>query len=170
MRRSLNGAIAGAVAAAAWAAQQPLDRRLFRYPYDDVELLGKAITRERQWPLAGLALHLQNGAAFGALYAHVKPLLPGGPAARGVIAALAEHAGTWPLARLVDRHHPARSELARLAGSGRAHLQAVWRHAVFGVTLGVVEHRLNADPGDEPPPVPVSSNGHGQIEVPAGVA
>src|SRR3954468_5091188 len=44
LRRPLNGALAGAAAAAAWAAQQPLDKRVFGSRYDDVELLGKLVT------------------------------------------------------------------------------------------------------------------------------
>lgn len=170
LRRSLNGALAGVVAAAVWAAQQPADRRLLASGYDDVELLGKLVTRGREWPLAGALLHLQNGAAFGAAYAQVRPFLPGPPAARGLLAGLAEHVALWPLGRLVDRHHPARRELTRLTGNRRAFAQAAWRHALFGVVLGLVEHRLNADPGAEPPPVPVSSDGHGDIQVTAGVA
>ena len=64
--RTVRGALAGAVAAGVWAAQQPLDQRVFGVPYDDTELLGKAVTRGRAWPAVGLALHLLNGAAFGA--------------------------------------------------------------------------------------------------------
>ena len=37
--RTLRGALAGATAAAVWAAQQPLDKRVFGVDYDDVELL-----------------------------------------------------------------------------------------------------------------------------------
>lgn len=165
MRRTIGGAIAGAIAAALWAVQQPLDRRLFGSDYDDLELLGKLITRDREWPLVGLALHVQNGAAFGAAYAQLKPFLPGPPVARGLAVGLAENVAFWPLAGLVDRHHPARRELETLSGNTRAFAQATWRHALFGIVLGLIEHRLNADPGAEPPPVPVSSNGHGEIEV-----
>lgn len=165
MRRTIGGAIAGAIAAALWAAQQPLDRRMFGSDYNDIELLGKLVTRDREWPLIGLALHVQNGAAFGAAYAQLKPFLPGPPVARGLAAGLAENVAFWPLAGFVDRHHPARRELETLSGNARAFAQATWRHALFGITLGLIEHRLNADPGAEPPPVPVSSNGHGEIEV-----
>lgn len=170
VRRSAGGALAGVIAAALWAAQQPLDRRLFGSRVDDVELLGKLVTRERQWPLVGVALHLQNGAALGAVYAQLKPFLPGPPIARGVVVALAEHALTWPLVQLVDRHHPAARELEPLAGNPRALAAETWRHVLFGAALGLLEHRLNADPGAEPPPVPVSSNGHGDIEVAVGAA
>ena len=39
--RTLRGALAGAAAAAVWAAQQPLDKRVFGVDYDDAELLGR---------------------------------------------------------------------------------------------------------------------------------
>lgn len=164
VRRSLNGALAGGLAAAAWAAQQPLDRRVGGSAYDDVELLGKAVTRGPGWPLAGAALHVANGAVFGAVYAQARPFLPGPPAMRGALAGIAEHAGLWPLVTFVDRLHPARDELPVLRGNRRAHAQAVWRHALFGVALGVLEARLNADRHVEPPDYDVSSDGFGDIE------
>lgn len=170
MRRTLNGALAGTAAAALWAAQQPLDRRAFGFEYDDVELLGKFVTREREWVFAGVALHLANGAVFGATYAQLRPFLPGPGALTGLLAGLAENFATWPLAALVDRHHPARRDLPRLFGSRRALAQATWRHVLFGAALGLLEDRLNADPGSEPPLVPVASNGHGELPVPAPAA
>ena len=39
---------------------------------------------------------------------------------------------------------------------------------LFGVVLGELERRLNADRNEEPPPVPVSSNGHGNLEMAVG--
>jgi len=165
LRRTVNGAMSGAVAAAVWAAQQPLDKRVFGSGYDDVELLGKLFTRDPGWRTTGLALHVVNGAIFGATYALVRPLFPGPPIAAGVTAGLAEHVGFWPLGRLIDRHHPARSELEPLAGNRRAFAQAAWRHLLFGVVLGELERRLNAEGEFEPlEGVPVSSNGHGNIE------
>jgi hypothetical protein len=165
LRRTVNGAIAGATAAGVWAAQQPFDKRLFDSDYDDVELLGKLITRGSGWQAAGLAMHLANGAIFGATYALLRPLLPVPPVAAGAGAGLAEHAAFWPLGRLIDRHHPARSELAPLSGNRRAFAQAAWRHLLFGLVLGELERRLNADRQFEPlEGVPVSSNGHGNIE------
>jgi hypothetical protein len=160
----MNGALAGAIAAGVWAAQQPVDKRLFDSDYDDVELLGKALTRGDSWPAAGLAIHLGNGAVFGALYSHARPFIPGPTPVRGVLAAMAEHAGLWPLVRLTDRYHPARGDLVALAGDRRAFLQATWRHFLFGVVLGELERRLNAEDEFEPPEVPISSNGHGNIE------
>jgi hypothetical protein len=80
--------------------------------------------------------------------------------------ALTEHLATWPLTVAVDRVHPAREELPRLAGSARAFAQATWRHFVFGVVLGELERRLNAppDPGVATFEHTLSSNGHGQLE------
>ena len=168
--RSLNGALAGGLAAGAWAAQQPLDRRVGGSTYDDVELLGKLVTRGPAWPLAGAAMHVTNGAAFGAVYAQVRPFVPGPPAARGLLAAMVENFGLWPLGALVDRFHPARAELAPLARNRRALAQATWRHAVFGVVLGVLEARLNSERDVEAPEFEVSSNGFGDIEAAASVS
>ena len=152
------------MAAAVWAAQQPLDKRVFESDYDDVELLGKLVTRGERWPAAGIALHLQNGILFGAVYAQLKPFMPGPPVLRGMAAGLAEHMALWPLTRVTDRVHPARRDLERLDGNWRAFAQAAWRHALFGAVLGALEHALNDRSADEPPEIPVSSNGHGDIE------
>lgn len=170
LKRSLNGALAGSLAATVWAAQQPADKRAFGSGYDDVELLGKAVTRGEAWPVAGLALHAANGAAFGALYSQLRPFLLGPPQVRAVTMAMAEHVALWPLGRLVDRYHPARKELTPLTGNARAFAQSAWRHLVFGLVLGELERRLNVLGADEPPEVPVSSNGHGNIELAVGAA
>lgn len=165
LRRTANGALAGALAAAVWAAQQPLDKRAFNTRYDDVELLGKLVTRGSAWPAAGLALHLANGAVFGALYALVRPHVPAPPLLAGATAGLAEHVGLWPLGRLTDEFHPARSELESLGGNRHAFAAATWRHLLFGLVLGELERRLNPDADFEPfANVPVASNGHGNIE------
>lgn len=164
--RTLRGALAGAAAAAVWAAQQPLDRRVFGVPYDDTELLGKLVTRGPAWPAVGLALHLANGALFGALYANAAPRVPVPAWARGPLAGLVEHAATWPGTRVTDHVHPAHAELPVLWGDRRALAQATWRHLLFGVVLGEVERRLNP-PGDAAPPMDgetASTNGHGSIE------
>lgn len=164
--RTLRGALAGAAAAAVWAAQQPLDRRVFGVPYDDVELLGKLVTRGAAWWPVGMAMHLGNGALFGAIYANVAPSVPVPAWTKGPLAGLAEHAATWPATRLADRLHPARDEMPALWGDPRAFAQATWRHVVFAVVLGELERRLN------PPAEPVapmndetaSTNGHGSVE------
>ncbi len=164
--RALRGAVSGVVAAAVWALQQPLDKRAFGRRYDDVELLGKAITRGDGWYPVGLGVHLVNGALFGAVYAAVAPALPIPRALRGPCAGLAEHVALWPLVALTDRLHPAREALPQLSGDRTAWLQAAWRHLLFGAVLGELEHRINGDP-EPPPPEPAidySSNGHGSLE------
>ena len=164
-RRTLRGAVCGALAAAVWALQQPLDKLAFDSRYDDVELLGRAVTRGDRWYPVGWALHVQNGAVFGAIYANVGPAVPVPPALLGPLAALCEHVVLWPLGRLSDRFHPAREQLPTLTGNRRAFAQASWRHLLFGVVLGELERRVNAepDPGRAAPDVQFSSNGHGSL-------
>jgi len=163
--RTLNGALAGTVAAIAWAVQQPLDKLVFGSRYDDVELLGRAVRPGPGWYRVGLLMHAQNGALFGALYANVAPTLPISPAARGPAAALAEFFATWPLAGLSDRFHPARDQLPVLSGNRRALVQAFWRHLLFGYVLGELERRLNTGEPVPPGPAPdYASNGHGSLD------
>jgi hypothetical protein len=128
----MNAAKAGATAALVWAAVEPFDRRVLRHDYSDVAVLGKAVTRSRAWPLAGLAMHAANGAVFGVAYAQARR--------RGISAvtmALAEHTVLFPLGAIVDRRHPARGTkgLAPL-WSKRAFAQATFRHLLFGALLG----------------------------------
>jgi hypothetical protein len=164
--RTLRGAVWGAVAATVWAVQQPLDKRVFGCSYDDVELLGRALVRGDGWYQLGLALHVQNGALFGALYARVAPSLPLPPALRGPTVALTEHLVSWPLVALADRLHPARDRLPRLAGNRRAFSQALWRHLLFGLVLGELERRLGAvtELPARAPREDYSPNGHGRIQ------
>jgi hypothetical protein len=164
--RAARGALAGAAAAGLWAVQQPLDRRLFGVDYDDTELLGKLVTRSRAWPAAGLAMHLANGAVFGAVYATVQRRLTLPTWARGPALALGEHLVSWPFVAVTDRRHPAREDLPALGTSGRAFALATWRHLLFGFVLGEVERRLNAADGDDllAYQQAASSNGHGNIE------
>lgn len=164
--KTIRGAIAGAAAASVWAAQIPLDKRAFGSDFDDVELLGKALTRRRAWPAVGWALHVQNGAVLGALYAQLAPRMPLPSWARGPAAALVENVTTWPLTALTDRVHPARRELPTVFTSGRAFAQSTWRHVVFGVVLGELERRLNAEESLREPRYPewTTLNGHGRLE------
>lgn len=164
--RTLRGAVSGAVAAAVWALQQPLDKRLFASRYDDVEVLGKAITRGDAWYPLGLAVHMGNGALFGAAYANLARTLPMAPALRGPVVAVLENVVMWPLGALSDRLHPARDELPTLGGNRTAFLQATWRHLVFGAVLGELERRVNAEPEppEDEPEADYSSNGHGSLE------
>src|SRR4029079_10566205 len=110
-QRPPRGAFAGAIAAGIWVAQQPLDKAVFGVQYDDAELLGKAVTRGPAWLPIGTAMHVANGALFGAAYANVAPRMPLPSWARGPFAAMVENAATWPLTIVAERLHPARKEM-----------------------------------------------------------
>ena len=144
LQTSLRGGVAGAIATVMITLEQPLDKRLFDSEYDDIEILGKLVTRGDDWRPIGFALHVQNGAIFGAVYTRLKPSLPGPPVLRGLLTGLIQHVATWPMAApLLDRYHPARKELPKLAANRRAFGQATIRHAVFGIVLGFLEDALN---------------------------
>jgi hypothetical protein len=164
--RTLRGAVCGGIAAAVWGLQQPLDKLVFSSRYDDIELLGRAITQGDGWYPVGFAIHMVNGAAFGAIYANVARATPIPPVLRGPLAAFAEHLTLWPLGTLSDRFHPAREDLPQLSGNRHAFLQSTWRHLVFGLVLGELERRVNAEPEPTPPEpqTDYSSNGHGSLE------
>ena len=143
VQTSVRGAVAGAVAAVVMTLEQPVDKRLFDSEYDDVEILGKLVTRGDHWRPIGLVLHVQNGAIFGAAYTRLKPSLPGPAVLRGLLVGLVEHVAAWPLTVVFDRYHPARKELPKLAANPRAFGQATIRHAVFGIVLGLLEDALD---------------------------
>ena len=131
-----RGALAGIAAAAAWAVAEPVAQAVFRTPYSDLRLLGRAVTRGRLWPFAGLALHLGNGAVFGALFERA-----GGRGwKQGMLAAQVENVGLWPGMTLVDRLHPDRRSGAwpPLLGSARVFAYEAAVHALFGAVLGAL--------------------------------
>ena len=164
--KTLRGAIAGALAAGVWAAQIPLDKRAFGSDFDDVALLGKAITRGEAWPARRLgAAPAERSAVRRRLRqpraAHAAALVGARPRGgeRGEPPHLAAHG-------LTDRLHPARKELPALLANPRAFGQSTWRHLLFGVLLGEIERRLNAQEPVAPRPLPrptASSNGHGTL-------
>ena len=123
-----------------WAAQEPLDIKVFGVEYSDPELLAKPFGGSR---VIGLPIHLANGAAFGAVYALVAARVPGPGALKGAAAGLAEDLATWPLTRFLPG--------VNLWGNRRAFWQAAWRHLLFGVLLGVIEERLSAGYSDDAP-------------------
>ncbi len=133
-----RAAAAGAIAALVWAAQEPLDQRVFRSDYSDVALLGKAVTRGPRWRTVGLALHAANGAVFGLVYDALRRRTRVEPRRLALGLALAEHTALYPLSWFVDRYHPAREEpgIPALLHNRRAFAQATWRHALFGWVLG----------------------------------
>ena len=129
-----RGARAGIIAAAAWAAAEPALQRVFRTPYSDVRLLGGVVTRGPLWRPIGLALHLANGAAFGALFERA-----GGRSWKtGILAAQVENVGLWPGMAIVDRLHPDRKSGAwpPLLRNGRVFAYEAAVHALYGFVLG----------------------------------
>lgn len=134
---SARSAVAGACAALAWAAVEPLDKRLFRLDYSDVALLGKLVTRSRWWPAAGLALHAANGAAFGLAFEQLRRRTGTEPRRLALSLALAENFATFPLASQLERWHPACGEPGVAAfWNVRGLAQATVRHGLFGLVLG----------------------------------
>ncbi len=146
LQRTLRGGVAGAVATVVMTLEQPLDKRLFDSRYDDIEILGKLVTRGDYWRPIGFVMHVSNGAMFGAVYARLKPSRPGPSVLRGLRVGLVEHIAAWPLTVVFDRYHPAREQLPKLATNPRAFGQATIRHAVFGSVLGLLEDALNHRP------------------------
>ena len=136
----LRGATAGAIAAAVWAAQEPLDQRVFGVDYSDLELLAKPLGGSRA---IGLPIHLANGVVFGAVYSLAAARLNAPGPLKGLAAGMAEHLATWPATRFLPG--------VKLWGNHRAFAQAVWRHALFGVLLGGVYERLSEGYADGTP-------------------
>jgi hypothetical protein len=104
-----------------WAVVEPLDRRLFRCDYSDVELVGLGNRR------LGYVVHAFNGAVFGVAFDAVRRRVGVEQRRLAVVLALAEHVALWPLIGFVDR---------RLVTSPRAFAQGTARHALFGLVLG----------------------------------
>jgi hypothetical protein len=116
-----RAAASGALAAVVWGLQEPLDQRVFRCEYSDVELLGcgnRAV---------GLAVHVLNGAAFGLAFGFVRSRVDVEQRRLALALALAEDVVLWPLIGLVDRS---------LVTNPRAFAQSAYRHALFGWLLG----------------------------------
>lgn len=128
-----RAAAAGAAAAVAWGLLEPVDKRLFRYRYSDIALLGQAVTRGPAWRVVGYAIHAGNGAVFGLVWRELSRYRRVSP----VTLALVEHAALFPLGIVVDRHHPARGtrDVPRIFTT-RAFGQATVRHLLFGWLLG----------------------------------
>jgi hypothetical protein len=136
----LRGALAGIVAAAVWASAEPALGRLFRTPYSDRRLLAGLTGGS---PATALALHLANGAMFGALFER----LGGRGPMQGVVAAQIENVALWPAMAVVDRIHPDRRSGAwpPLVRNGRVFAYEAMTHALFGAALGLL---LPQEPGE----------------------
>jgi hypothetical protein len=136
-----RGSVAGIAAAVAWAAAEPLGRRVVGPPpgYSDLRLLGAPATQGPLWRPVGLLLHLANGAVFGTVFERA-----GGHGWKhGLLAAQAENLALWPGMAAVDRIHPDRRSGAwpPLFTNGRVFAYEAAMHAVFGVVLGLLVRR-----------------------------
>jgi hypothetical protein len=133
-----RGALAGTVAACAWAAAVLLAGRLLGTGgFTDVRLLGRLVPGAgERWRPAGALAHAANGALFGALFA-----LAGGRGPRAGLAwAMGEAVATWPGMALIDRLHPDRrsGRWPPLATNPRVMAQEAAMHALFGLVLGAL--------------------------------
>lgn len=134
MRR---GMIPGIAAAAVWAAAEPLVGRALGVAwYSDARLLGRTLTVGPLWRQVGIAVHLVNGASFGAVFAR----LGGRGWKQGMLAAEVESALLWPGMAVIDRIHPDRrsGEWPALLFNGRVFAYEVFVHAIFGAVLGTL--------------------------------
>jgi hypothetical protein len=132
----LRGALAGAAAAVAWRACDPLLKRVFGTSYADAELAGPFLTRGPLQPLVNVAAHTAAGAGFGHLFERF-----GGRGVRqGVVAALVENTVLWPGMIVLDRVHPARRDgtWPPLFANPRVFAQSTAGHALFGAVLGLL--------------------------------
>ena len=128
----MRGMLAGVVAAGVWAAAEPALGRALGVPwYSDRRLLGGLF---RVGPEAAIAIHLVNGAVFGAAF---ERLGLRGPAS-GVVMAQAESLSLWPAMRVVDHVHEDRRSggWPPLWGNRRVFAYEVAAHALFGAVLG----------------------------------
>src|SRR6186713_1840200 len=142
----MRGMLAGIVAAGVWAAAEPTLGRALGVPwYSDRRLLG-GLFRVR--PEAAIAIHLVNGAVFGAAF---ERLGLRGPAS-GVVMAQAESLSLWPAMAVVDRVHEDRRSGAwpPLWGNRRVFAYEVAAHALFGAVLGGL---LSSTPASAPSPL-----------------
>src|SRR4051794_41770454 len=116
LQTSLRGGVAGAVATVVMTLEQPLDKRVFDSRYDDVEILGKLVTRGDHWRPIGWVLHVQNGAMLGAAYARHRPSRPESALLRGLLAGLVAPLATRPPSVLFARYHPPPKGVPKLVG------------------------------------------------------
>jgi hypothetical protein len=137
MRR---GMFAGIAAAAVWAAAEPALGRALRTSYSDVRLLGGLTGTGAR---GALALHLANGAVFGALFER----LGGRGPLRGMLAAQAENLAFWPGMLCAQRVHPActSGEWPPLFSDRRILTYEVAAHGLFGAVLGLLLPQPSAE-------------------------
>jgi len=135
-----RAAVAGAAAAALYAAEMYADIAVTGSQFDDLQLIEGLIRgRKARIPALGLAIHLLNGAALGEVYAIAEPHLPGPFWLKGLIFGQLFLLAVWSGAPLIDRYHPLvkRGELPKL-NRPLPFAQNVSRHLVFGMALALL--------------------------------
>jgi len=139
MRRDIQAAAAGAIAAAAWIAAEPAVRRLAGGTHRELRLISGLVAPDRGGNGLGLAVHVANGAVFGWAFSR----LGGYGIGRAVLAAQAENAILWPGMAVADRLHPDVRSGAwpKLLTDRGTLVQEIGGHLVFGVVLGALAPR-----------------------------
>lgn len=140
----MRAAIAGTLASVVYACEMYLDIAVTGSRFDDVQLIESAIRKQAsRVPVAGMAIHLLNGAALGEVYAVVaERLLPGPGWVKGLVFGELFLLAAWPMVPLVDRYHPLIKEgkMPRLT-QRITFAQNVARHTAFGLALGLLYSR-----------------------------
>jgi hypothetical protein len=142
--RTAAGIVAGSIAGAAFLVAMGLDIALTRYRSNDLRLLSGMLPGfGRLWPVLGTTIHMFNGAALGAVYAHIEDRFSGPGWIKGTIFGLVENAVLWPIISVLDRVHPD-IQAGKLPRFNRAtpFLQEVFRHVVYGAVLGWTYEQL----------------------------
>jgi hypothetical protein len=132
---------AAMVAGLAFVAEEMVDERLLQPVYSDMKLLGYAVTRKSpQWWIVALLMHQFNSLLFALVYSRiVGPYLPGTGWRRGLLMAMIEGNGLWPLVYMMKGIHPGiKSGAMPPIGGWRDFVAATLRHVAFGVVLGAL--------------------------------
>ena len=120
--------------------REPLDQRLFRFPYSDIAILGKFVDPRAALARRGLGdAHRQRRRRRARLLGPLRAVRQQCVLVRGRV-----RDGRAPRHLPADAAHrplppgPRRPELPPMSRSGRAFAQATFRHLLFGVVLGLL--------------------------------
>ncbi len=141
-----RAAAAGLLATVAYTIVMEGDMALTGNRFSDIRFVQGLIegkdTPKKRFSLLAWTIHLLNGALLGELYAAVfKRFLPGPNWLKGAIFGEMFIISAWGLTPLADKYHPMiiSGELPKLA-TWPSFFQNIFRHFVFGLTLGLLYH------------------------------
>jgi hypothetical protein len=144
LARSTAGALAGAIAGAAYLAVERIDNLISGRRLYDLLLLARPFVRSQSAANAlGTIMHFCNSVALGMLYGSVaEPRLPGPSVVKGVTFLIIENTMLYPVLAL-ERWHPGRKsgEMGSY-WSVRSYLWSMPRHLAYGAVLGWLFQRL----------------------------